>query len=178
MSQALHHRLAVAGALVLSLAVVQTARAQKPDAWISAKAKLALLTADDVSVTSVHVDTNKGLVVLHGKVKSNAEKARAEAAVRKVEGVNSVRNLLEVVPDAFKESMNVADSAIKENVEKALKADATLKDIKVDSVNNAVVLLSGKTKDIDVAVRAVEKARDVTGVRRVASQVQLETEMP
>jgi len=144
------------------------------DAWITSKAKVALLTADDVSVTSIHVDTKNGNVTLHGKVKSAAEKTRAEAAVKKLDGVKSVNNLLQVVPDAFKEATKVADATVKDSLEAALKADATLRGIKVASVNNGVVLLSGKTDSVDKELRAVEAARGVAGVRRVASEIQVE----
>src|SRR6266849_1925539 len=98
-------RLAKLGAMAAVLLTAHLAYAAAPkDTWITTKAKLALLTADDVSVTAVHVDTIKGHVTLHGKVKSEGEKARAEVAVKKVDGVKSVKNLLQVVPDAFKET--------------------------------------------------------------------------
>jgi hyperosmotically inducible periplasmic protein len=167
--------LARIGALALALAVAPLAvEAATKDAWITTKAKLALLTADDVSVTSVHVDTVNGNVTLHGKVKTDVEKARAEAAVKKLDGVKSVKNLLQVVPDAFKESTKVADAFIKDKVEAALKADASLSGIKVASVNNGVVLLSGKTDSFDRKLRAVEAARNIAGVQRVASEIQVE----
>ena len=163
------------GALALALVTAQLAWAASPkDAWITTKAKLALLTADDVSVTSVNVDTMNGNVTLHGKVKSEAEKGRAEAAVKKVDGVKSVKNLLQVVPDAFKEVTKVADARIKEQLEAALKADASLKGIKIASVNNGVVLLSGKTDSFEQKLRAVEAARGVAGVQRVATEIQVD----
>jgi osmotically-inducible protein OsmY len=168
-------RLAKAAALAVALTVAQVAAAAAPkDAWITTKAKLALLTADDVSVTSVHVDTVNGNVTLHGKVKTEAEKARAEAAVQKLDGVKSVKNLLQVVPDAFKESTKVADAVIKEKLEAALKADAALSDVKVASVNNGVVLLSGKTDSFEHKLRAVEAARMVAGVQRVATEIRVD----
>jgi osmotically-inducible protein OsmY len=170
-------RLAKVAALAATLIVAQIAGAAAPkDAWITTKAKLALLTADDVSVTAVHVDTANGNVTLHGKVKTDAEKARAEAAVKKVDGVKSVRNLLQVVPDAFKEITKVEDKIIKEKLEAVLKADASLDGIKVASVNNGVVLLSGKTDSFDRKLRAVEAARNVAGVQRVATEIRVEGE--
>jgi hyperosmotically inducible protein len=157
--------------LALALLTVASARADSPDAWITTKAKIALLTADNVSVTAVNVDTVSGNVTLHGKVKSEGEKERAATAVRSVDGVKKVQNLLQVVPDAFKDSVKVADSAIKDNVEASLKAPA-LKDVKVASVNNGVVLLSGKTETLGEKLSAIEAAYNVPGVRRVASEIQ------
>ena len=60
---------------------------------------MALLTTEGVSGTSVNVDTVNGLITLHGKVNSEAEKAKAESAVRGIEGAKNVRNLLQVVSE-------------------------------------------------------------------------------
>src|SRR5262245_38226012 len=131
----------VAGSFGVVLALVATiaAAVSARDTWITTKAKVKLLTADDVSVSAVHVDTVDGNVTLHGKVKNAAEKARAEAAVKGLDGVKSVRNLLQVVPDAFKQPTRIADAELKQNVETALKADAALEGVNVASVNNGVV---------------------------------------
>jgi hyperosmotically inducible protein len=158
--------------LGLGLMTAGSVFADSPDTWITTKAMIALLTADDVSVTAVNVDTVEGNVTLHGKVKSEGEKERAAVAVRKVDGVKKVQNLLQVVPDAFKDAMNVADSSIKEGVEASLKTATTLKDVKVASVNKGVVLLSGKTDGLGQKLSAIEAAYKVPGVRRVASEIQ------
>jgi osmotically-inducible protein OsmY len=160
-------------ALALTVAVLPAPTwADSPDAWITTKAKIALLTAQDVSVTAVNVDTVNGNVTLHGKVKTEGEKGRALAAVRNVEGVKNVNNLLQVVPDAFKDRTDVADAAIKDGVEASLKTAPVLKDVKVASVNKGVVLLSGKTDDLGQKLSAIETAYKVPGVRRVASEIQ------
>src|SRR5262245_59243711 len=75
------------------------AQAATSDAWITAKSKIALMTTKGVSSTAVNVDTVDGVVTLHGKVNSTDEKARAEAEVKKIDGVREVRNLLQVVPE-------------------------------------------------------------------------------
>jgi osmotically-inducible protein OsmY len=142
------------------------------DAWITTKSKLSLLTTEGVSVTAVNVDTVDGNVTLHGKVKSETERQKAEEAVRGIDGVKSVKNLLQIVPDAFKESTKVEDAAIKDKVQTSLKGDSTLSDVKVASVNDGVVLLSGKTTTLDVKLKAVEKAWTVTGVRRVSTEIE------
>jgi hypothetical protein len=53
-----------------------------PDAWITTKVKIALLTTENVSALDVNVDTVDGRVTLHGSVGSAAEKARAEDVAR------------------------------------------------------------------------------------------------
>ena len=52
--------------------------ANVPDAWITTKIKLALLTTEGVSSNDVNVDTIDGRVTLHGTVGSDLEKTRAE----------------------------------------------------------------------------------------------------
>jgi hyperosmotically inducible periplasmic protein len=145
------------------------ARAESPDAWITTKAKIALLTADNVSVSAVNVDTKNGVVTMHGKVKSQAEKDNAAAAVKSVDGVKKVENLLQVVPDAFKDRVDAKDDTIKDNAHNALKADPSLKDVKVSAVDNGVVLLSGKTDSLNQKLRAIETVMKVPGVRKVAA---------
>lgn len=157
-------------ALMLGSAVASFAGAH--DAWISTKAKLSLLTADGVSVTAVNVDTVDGNVTLHGKVKTEAEKEKAEAAVRGIDGVKNIKNLLQVVPSEFKEQVKDSDDAIKGKVQTSLKSDANLEDVKVASVNDGVVLLSGKTKTLDQKLKAVESAWTVSGVRRVSTEIE------
>ena len=161
-----------AAALILAGACSAGA-ATPPDAWITAKAKLALLTSEHVSATSVNVDTTSGQVTLHGKVRSAAEKTEAERVVKGLDGVKSVRNMLQVVSESRTDAVKVADQDLKDRVEKALGSDEALKDsdIAVASVNDGVVLLKGDAKTIGDHLRAVETAARVPGVRRVASEI-------
>ena len=162
-----------AAALVLAFAGASLAAAP-PDAWITTKTKLALITSDNVSARNVNVDTTNGQVTLHGKVASATEKAEAERLAKEIDGVKSVRNMLQVVTEPRSDSVKVADDNLKERVGKALKDDASLKDsdISVASVNDGVVLLKGEAKTIGDHLRAVETTARVPGVRRVASEIQ------
>jgi hyperosmotically inducible protein len=161
---------ALAGTLVLGGALV--ARADVSDSWITTKAKIALLTTDGFSVNGANVDTIDGNVTMHGKVATTEDRTRAEQTVRKVSGVKSVKNLLQVVPSNVKEAVAANDSDVKERVEASLKTDGKMKDVKVASVNNGVVLLSGKTANLTENLRAIENAYSVNGVHRVASELQ------
>lgn len=160
---------ALVGTSVVAGAVAASAGAS--DSWITTKAKIALLTMDGFSVNGANVDTVDGKVTMHGKVATADDRARAERTVRKVSGVKSVNNLLQVVPDAIEEAVAASDSDVKERVEASLKTDSTLKDVDVASVNNGVVLLSGKTASLTEHLRAIENAYSVKGVRRVASEL-------
>jgi osmotically-inducible protein OsmY len=156
----------------LALLGAPAAWAGPSDAWLTTKAKLALLTADGVSVTAVNVDTVDGNVTLHGKVKTEAEKQKAESAIRGIGGVKAVRNLLQVVPGVLEDQVKVDDDAIKARIRTSLKSDAGLEDVEVASVNDGVVLLSGRARTLDQKLRAVETAWSVGGVKRVATQIE------
>ena len=148
------------------------ASADSPDTWITTKAKIALLTTDGVSGRAVNVDTVDGKVTLHGKVSSEGEKTKAEQTVRKLDGVKDVKNLLQIVPESREKAVKANDAEIKKAVEAALEADPSLKDVKVQSVNQGVVLLAGKTKGLEQKLKAIEVAYDVAGVRRVATEIE------
>jgi hyperosmotically inducible periplasmic protein len=156
-------------AIVLGVALAAPAAAATPDAWITTKTKLALLTTEGVSGTAIHVDTVLGRVTLYGKVGSTAEKAKAENITQQIDGVKGVRNLLQVVAPPREQAVQVSDDALKPRVEQALRADPSLRDsqIAVQSVNQGVVGLAGTAKTLSAHRRAVEVMTGVPGIRRV-----------
>jgi len=116
-------------------------------------------------------------VTLHGTVPSAAQKEKAGQVARGVDGVKDVKNLLQVVSSSQQDVVERSDDMIKESVEKAFKANKRLHDsgIKVASVNKGVVLLSGKTKSLEAHLESVQVAAAVRGVRRVSTEVQVES---
>lgn len=167
-------RAAVGSTLLIGLTFAGAASAAGvPDAWITTKIKLALLTTEGVSSNDVNVDTIDGRVTLHGTVASDQEKARAAQAARDIDGVKELRDMLAVVAPAKQEKVEIADEQIEELVEKALEADKTLADssIKVASVNKGNVLLSGTATSLSDQLTAVEDARWVRGVQGVTSEI-------
>jgi len=172
-------------ALVAALAAVPAAallaraddvtKAVKKDAkelWLESKVKYHLITADNVPASDVKVDVNRGVVTLHGKVDTEAEKARAEETVRKIDGVRDVKNMLQVVPESHKEAVKANDKEIKERIEKTFKADKRFDDIHIESVDNGVVRLGGKAT-MSGALHAVETVYAIPGVRRVSSTIEV-----
>jgi hyperosmotically inducible protein len=165
------------GLLAACVAAATTAApADTSDAWITTKAKIALLTSEDVGGLDVDVDTVDGKVTLHGKVASAAEKARAEEVTRRIDGVKEVTNLLQVVPSSRRESAEASDEQIEQSLSRALDADPALAEVEVASVNAGVVLLEGDVADTSVELEAVETARAIPGVRRVSSEIRVEEE--
>jgi hyperosmotically inducible protein len=136
--------------------------------------KIELMTADGLDPLRINVDTLDGVVTLHGKVESAAAKTKAAQEARSVKGVKSVRDLLAVVPKGAKDDVKQSDQEIQKRVETVLENDTALKDssIKVKSVNNGIVILSGKADTLSSHHRALADARSVPGVRKLASEIQ------
>ena len=68
------------------------------DGWLWVKTRFELAAADDLRDSTINVDVENDVVTLTGTVGTAAQKARAEAVAKGVDGVKSVRNQLRVVP--------------------------------------------------------------------------------
>lgn len=162
----------VAAALVS--ASLPALAAERPDAWITTKIKIALLTTEGVSSPAIHVDTTDSRVTMHGTVGSEQEKTQAARVARDVEGVREVRNLLQVVPAKAEEAVKVSDADLSKRVTAALDRNKALADsrIRVKSVDAGVVLLEGEAKTLSDHRRALEIAANENGTVRVASNIE------
>ncbi len=164
--------------VTLALALVALpgvgAAADTNDPWLTMKAKIILLTTDGLTSRAINVDSVNGAVTLHGKVPTAAERDKAALAVKDVEGVKSVKNLLQVVPESAKKRVNASDEVIKDRVQASLRSVKYLEGISVASVNKGVVLLSGRASTLTEKLRAIELAAGVDGVARVASEIETE----
>jgi HSP20 family molecular chaperone IbpA len=69
------------------------------DGWIHFKVRAALAAVDDLRDSTINVDVDKNVVTLRGTVPGADQKKKAEDAAKKVEGVKSVTNKLEVKAD-------------------------------------------------------------------------------
>ena len=74
----------------------QMAREITGDTSISARVKAEFAKDKQVSAMSINVDSNKGVVTLRGNAKSREEAARAAMLARRVQGVTSVKNDIQV----------------------------------------------------------------------------------
>lgn len=69
------------------------------DGWIHIKVRAALAAADDLRDSTINVDVDNNVVTLRGSVSNAAQKTKAADVAKKVEGVKSVTNKLEVKAD-------------------------------------------------------------------------------
>jgi osmotically-inducible protein OsmY len=158
---------------VLAVGSANLVRADVKDSWITTKATIVLLTTDGFTVKGATADTVDGKVTIRGNVATDADRTQAEQTVLKVAGVKTVENLLQVVPANRTDMVAaVTDSDVKERVEASLKTDTKMTEVKVTSVSDGVVLLSGKADNLNENLRAIRNAYSVAGVYRVASDIQ------
>lgn len=140
------------------------------DTWITSKTKIALFADERVKGTDVTVDTTKGAVSLRGKVDSAEARAAAAEIAKGVDGVQSVRNDLQVVAPASRKMVDAGDKEIAKAVEAQISRDAQLK--KVDVRTDAgVVTLTGEVPTITASAKASEMARRVPGVKSVKNEL-------
>ncbi|MCA1592502.1 MAG: BON domain-containing protein [Acidobacteria bacterium] len=66
------------------------------DGWLWTKVRAALLSADDLRDSTINVDVDNAVVTLRGTVANGNQKIRAVDVAKKVDGVKSVTNKLEV----------------------------------------------------------------------------------
>jgi hyperosmotically inducible protein len=142
------------------------------DSWLTTKTKTKLFADGRVKGRAINVETQAGVVTLRGKVESDKEKSAAEAIAKKVDGVKSVHNVLQVVPDSQRKAVDAKDDDIKDAVKARLAKDERLKDasVKVRS-DNGLVTLMGSVANVQTKARAADLARGVAGVKAVRNEL-------
>jgi hyperosmotically inducible protein len=144
------------------------------DSWITSKTKIALFADSRAPGTSVNVETTKGMVYLRGTVDSEAQKMAAGEIARGVEGVQGVKNELQVVAASAQKMVEAKDDEITKQVKERFQADAKLKSLDIRT-DNGVVTLEGKLPSIMEGARASQVARAVPGVRSVRNDTTYES---
>jgi len=97
--------------------------------------------------------------------------AKAERRVNEPRHRGKLKTRTRKRKSSVNEAVATTDSDIKGRVEASLKTDTRMDDINVSSVNNGVVLLSGKAANLNETLRAIENAYSVNGVQRVATEM-------
>jgi hyperosmotically inducible protein len=144
------------------------------DSWLTAKTKIALAADSRVKGRQVSVETQKGLVMLRGKVDSDEAKNAAEEIAKGIDGVKSVKNELQVVAPSKREAVEEKDDAITELVKKQMAKDSHLKNADIGVQTNAgVVSLTGEVRDIMTSAQASWIAWNVPSVKYVKNDITL-----
>lgn len=132
------------------------------DTSLSLRANVVLQTTPGVTITEGGACSTQGVVTLCGRVRTGDQRAKAGLAVAAIDGVQGVRNLIEVegAGEFTPRAAEPVDEVIKKKLEAALKAerDRKLQGLKVTDVNNGVVHMSGKGVTLTGRLRAIELA--------------------
>jgi hyperosmotically inducible periplasmic protein len=142
------------------------------DTWLTAKTKIALAADSRVKGRQIDVETTQGVVLLRGKVDSDAAKQASADIATMLDGVKSVKNDLQVVAPAAREAVEDKDDAVTTHVKEQITKDANLKKANIAVQTNAgVVSLTGEVRDIITSANASWTARQVAGVKSVKNDL-------
>lgn len=144
------------------------------DAWLTAKTKISLAADGRVKGRQIDVRTTKGVVMLRGKVDSDAAKFSAEDIAKGLDGVKSVKNDLQVVAPSAHDAVEENDEAITKHVKEHIAKDVHLKKAGVAVQTDAgVVSLTGEVRNIMASASASWMAWSVPGVKSVKNDLTL-----
>jgi hyperosmotically inducible periplasmic protein len=140
-----------------------------PDGLITAKIKLKQLADPEASAAGVDVDTVGGVVTLSGKVETDKQKAASERVAKTVDGVKSVNNQIQVVPESTDHAVEQKDEELQKAVNNVLDNDPYKAFDLKGKVNAGVVTLNGKIANQGDLVRAAMAVRKVPGIKGVVT---------
>jgi hyperosmotically inducible protein len=142
------------------------------DSWLTAKTKIALFADARVKGSEINVETTQGLVMIRGKVDSDAAKQAAEGIAREIDGVKSVKNELQVVAPSKREAIDDKDEAITRRVKEQIAKDSNLMKAGIHTQTNAgVVSLSGEVQDLVTRANASWIVWQLPGVKSVKNDL-------
>lgn len=179
-----------------AVAVLSVACAQS-DAGITASVKTRLAADDTVKSYRIDVETQNRIVTLSGAVDTPAARERAVEIARGTDGVTNVVDNLTVTPgatpttgyddkvqgeakDAAEKGRGagaragdaLSDAAITSAVKSKFLADPAVGGLNIDvDTTNGVVTLTGAVRNAGERQRALELARETTGVTRVVDHL-------
>lgn len=165
----------IGGALIAGSAQAVSKTDEKTamnDSWITAKTKIALFADSRVKGSEIKIETTQGLVMIRGKVDSDAVKQTAEGIAKGIDGVKSVKNELQVVAPSKREAMDDKDDAITARVNEQIAKDSHLKKAGIHAqTNGGVVSLTGEVQDLMTSAQASWTAWQVPGVKSVKNDL-------
>ena len=160
--------------LLLSLLLIpDTVKAQPvlSDSWLTLQIHSRFVPDDALENSDIDVDTNRGLVTLHGTVATQLARERAAAIAAATDGVTSVKNNLRV---ARASAGRMQDGWVKAKIAAQLVAESALdnSDIDIDVGRGAVTLTGTVSSDIGRA-RAESLVKVTDGVKSVRNNLKV-----
>jgi osmotically-inducible protein OsmY len=157
-------------AVAVDLEVILPNDSKLPDAIIAENVLISLKWHTSIPDEKIKVKVENGLVYLEGEVDWAYQKDAALNAVRSLQGVKGISNLITVKP-------RLDVKVIKDNITKALerRADIEASGIKVEVLGNKVVL-KGKVHSWSERVEVGNAAWSAPGVVNVNDQIVIDYE--
>jgi hyperosmotically inducible periplasmic protein len=151
------------------------AKSSASDTWVTTKVKTKLLAEPGLNPLKINVDTRDGIVTLFGNVNSANDRTVAEQQTRKIDGVKSVQNELQVVAESAEKTVAARDDQLQDAVKKRIGEREGLKDDNIDiEVKNGVVRLTGTVDGFGDRMTALTVARSTKGVKSVIDDLRIE----
>ena len=142
------------------------------DTRMTAKTKIALFADGRVKGSEINIETSKGSVIIRGKVDSDEAKQAAEEIAKGIDGVKMVKNELQIVAPAKRETINDRDSSITIRVISKIAQDYSLHRAGIHAQTNAgVVSLSGEVSSLMTSAQASWTVWQVPGVKSVKNDL-------
>jgi hyperosmotically inducible periplasmic protein len=167
--------LVIGGALITGSAHALSKTGDKTpitDTWLTAKTKIALFSDARVKGSEINVETSQGLVMIRGKVDSDEAKQAAEEITKGIDGVKSVKNELQVVAPAERETIDDRDAAMTIRVIAKIAKDYSLSGANIHAqINAGVVSLSGEVSSLLTSAQASWTVWQVPGVKSVKNNL-------
>jgi hyperosmotically inducible periplasmic protein len=154
------------------------------DAAVTGSVKAALAIHRDLAARAIHVEADRGRVVLSGRVASEKERKEASELVASVEGVSEVANRLDVDPGLGREAHaederslgeRLDDVALLAKVRTALRLDRRTRPLDLEvSVRAGAVLLRGTVPTEEMRKKVLERVGTVGGVEKLDDELEVE----
>lgn len=161
--------------LAAGCSTTQPVSSSTDDAGTTARVKSRLAASPQVSSLRLDVDTETGVVFLHGRVETEEQRQAAEMIASQTKGVRQVINQItlksELPPDGR------WDKWITTKVKSALVTDLEVRAMNVDvDTKEGVVFLTGIVKEERDREKIIELAKGIQGVNQVVDNMVLEDE--
>jgi hyperosmotically inducible protein len=144
------------------------------DSVINTRVKTALISNDQTKARQIDVEVYRGDVQLNGFVDSEAARASAVATAKGIEGVQSVKNNLQIRDADRSTGQAMDDALISTKVKTALVGDSRTKAYQIEvATNSGIVELGGFVDSAEAKQVASEVASQVEGVSSVRNRLQL-----
>jgi len=169
------------------------------DAWVTTQIHAKFFVDDLVKMRRIDVDTAGGVVTLTGEVSTPAERERAVARAREVEGVTRVTDRLRLAPEPAgtsgkpgdktaagwpRRSANavdrigdkIDDAWVTTKVQSKFYLDPDVKGLQINvSTNGGVVTLTGEAGTEASRKKALSIAKATDGVTQVVDKLEVKT---